>query len=470
VHVKPTSSESISAPAQGKGKLLRILGVGFGIAVIVGDTIGSGILRTPGEVAGHLGSYGWVIAIWILGGVYALFCTLSVTELGTMLPFAGGWYVYSRRAMGDFGGFVVGCCDWVMQTVTTAYLAVAFGEFAVALQPAFRGHIKLLAVGLLLALMLLNWLGLRMGSRTQKIASLTKAVALIGFVIACFVAGPGTAHADPAPAHIAGMRGGMLLAVVMALQAVIVTYDGWYGAIYFTEETENPARDLPRSSIGGVLVCVAIFLLVNGALFHVLHMSQLASSQMPVAEAATVVFGSRGRQLILLISLLAALSTINATLLITPRILFAMARDGMMPQSIARVNAGGTPASALLVGTLVAIVLALSGSFETLIAICSILFVVVYLSGFVSLFLLRRREPALERPFKLSGYPWSNLGVAVASAAFLGAAIVADLKDALFMLVLIALTVLGYFLFVPRSRRSLTPVPEVMPAASDLDG
>ena len=133
-------SDSAGSPARVKGHLLRILGVGFGIAVIVGDTIGTGIFRTPGEIAGHLGSYDLLIAAWVLGGVYAFFCTLAVTELGTMLPLAGGWYVYSRRAFGNYGGFVVGCCDWVMQSVAIGYLAVAFGEFAAEFQPALRGH------------------------------------------------------------------------------------------------------------------------------------------------------------------------------------------------------------------------------------------------------------------------------------------------------------------------------------------
>jgi basic amino acid/polyamine antiporter, APA family len=140
-----------------RGHLLRILGIGFGIAVIVGDTIGSGILRTPGEIAARLGNSGSIIAVWMIGGLYAFLCTLSVTELGTMLPKAGGWYVYSRRAFGEHGGFLAGCSDWVMQTVAMAYLAVAFGEFAAELQPAFRGHVKLVGVSALGCLMLLNW-------------------------------------------------------------------------------------------------------------------------------------------------------------------------------------------------------------------------------------------------------------------------------------------------------------------------
>src|SRR5580700_3387991 len=130
-------------PLRPKGHLLRILGVGFGIAVVIGNTVGVGILRTPGEIAARLQSSTLVIAIWVVGGLYAFFCTLSVSELGTMLPRAGGWYVYSRRAFGDYSGFLVGCCDWIVQAASLAYIAVAFGEFVVEFQPAFRGNVKL---------------------------------------------------------------------------------------------------------------------------------------------------------------------------------------------------------------------------------------------------------------------------------------------------------------------------------------
>ena len=454
------------ASSQPKGRLLRILGVSFGIAVIVGDTIGSGILRTPGEIAGHFGSYGFILAVWILGGVYALFCTLSVTELGTMLPFAGGWYVYSRRAMGDFAGFLVGSSDAVVQTVSNGYLAVAFGEFAAELQPAFRGHEKLLGVAALFALALLNWLGLRMGSRAQELTSLVKAVALIAFVVACFVSSSAAAHASVAPVHLVSTKGSLLLAVVLSLQAIIISYDGWYAAIYFAEEDEDPAKNLPRASIGGVLACAAIYLLVNLALFRTLPMSQFAGSHMPVADAAMAVLGGHAKQLILLISLVAAASTMNANTMITSRILFAMARDGMMPRWITRVNTGGTPTSALFVATVFSIALVLSGSFDTLVGIAAVLFVANYVSGFTSLFMLRRREPRLARPFKVWAYPWSNLVVLLVSAAFLVAAVVADLKDALFTLVLIALACPLYFLFI-RKHRVASPI--VLPAMSELE-
>ena len=438
----PDSDSKVSQPpSRSKGHLLRILGVTFGIAVIVGSTVGTGILRTPGEVAAGLKSSGLVMTVWVVGGIYAFFCTLSVTELGTMLPQAGGWYVYSRRAFGPYGGFLVGCSDWIMQSTATAYLAVAFGEFVVELLPAWHGNIKLIAVATVTFLALLNWVGLRSGSRTQELTSLAKVLALMGFVVACFVISPRGMRAAPqVSANFPVPQGGLLLALVGALQAVIITYDGWYGAIYFTEEDEDPARNLPRSSIAGVVACIAVFLLVNVALLRVLPFAQLAASKMPAADAAMAIFGGRGKQFILIVSMVAAISTINALLLTTPRILFGMSRDGLLPRRVTTVNAGGTPSTALFLGAVVAIGLALSGSFETLIAIASFLFVAVYLSGFCALFVLRVREPELARPFKVWGYPWSNLAVLLASAAFLIASVLGDLKNALIALILIALS------------------------------
>ena len=259
----------------------------------------------------------------------------------------------------------------------------------------------------------------------------------------------------------------ILVAVIVALQSIIATYDGWYSAIYFTEEDEDPARNLPRSSIAGVLACAAIFLLINAALFRALPMGRLAASQMPLADAAAIIFGAHGRVAILLLSLITVVSSLNVGLLIMPRILFAMARDRMIPGWITSVNAGGTPAYALLLSTAAAVALVLSGSFLTLIAISAILFVAVYLSGFISLFVLRVREPDLHRPFKMWGYPWTNLGICLGAGAFLIAAVVADLKHALFTVITIALTYPLYLLVKARRRAqdaSGTPIPLALDA------
>jgi basic amino acid/polyamine antiporter, APA family len=441
------------SPLPSKGHLLRILGVGFGVAVIVGGAIGSGILRTPGLVAAQLRSPGTIIAVWLAGGIYAFCCTLSVTELGTMLPRAGGWYVYSRRAFGNYAGFLVGCIDWVAQPVAIAYLAVAFADFAVQLQPSLHGYVKVVSVTCVTVLALLNWLGLRAGSRMQKLTSLIKTLGLIAFVVACFVISRHVVPEGlPLSSSLAAPKGGLLLAFLVALQAVIVTYDGWYFAIYFTEEDSDPARNLPRSSIAGVLACLAVYVLVNLALLHVLPMNKLAASEVPGADAAMIIFGGQGRLLILILAMVTAISALNATLLLAPRILFGMARDGFLPRWVTSVNSGGTPSAALLLVALTAIALVLSGGYEKLIALSSFLVVALYLSGFCALFALRVREPDLPRPFKSWGYPWINLGVLLASVAFLIATVVGDLKDALFTLILFALSYPLYLSLVHRER------------------
>lgn len=431
-----------------KGHLLRIVGVGFGIAVTVGGTVGSGILRTPGEIAAQLRSPWMIMAVWAVGGVYAFYATLAVTELATMLPREGGWYVYSREAFGEYAGFVVGSCDWMMQIVAISYLAVAFGEFSAGLLPALGAHVKLVSVAGVVVLTILNWLGLRAGSRAQELTSLIKALALIAFVAACFVLSPKDVTLPTST--LSNSHSSMLVALVIAFQAVFVTYDGWYSAIYFMEEDKDPARNLPRSAIGGILACMAIFLLVNAALLHVLPMAQLSASQVPAADAARVIVGSHGGQFILIISVVTVVSTINALLMISPRILFAMSRDRLLPHGMTSINSGGTPARALLAGALVVIGLVLSGSFDALIAIASFLFVTIYISGFVALLRLRVRRPELARPFKMWGYPWTLWGVLLVSAAFLVASVIGDLTHSLFTLILVAASYPIYLLAVKK--------------------
>ena len=451
-----------------KGHLLRILGVGFGIAIIVGGAIGSGILRTPGLVAAQLRSPGLIISVWLVGGVYAFCCTLSVIELGAMLPRAGGWYVFSRRAFGEYAGFSVGSIDWIAQAVAVAYLAVAFADFAAELLPSLHGYVKLVSVASVIALTLLNWIGLRAGSRTQELTCLIKALALIAFVVACFVIIPqGAPEGSGVPASLVAPKGGLLLGVLLALQAVIVTYDGWYFAIYFTEEDRDPARNLPRSSIVGVLACLAVYVLMNTALLHTLPMNRLAGSEIPAADAAMAIFDGRGKQIILVLAMVTVLSALNATVLLSCRILFGMGREGWLPPWVALVNPGGTPSAALLIVSLASIALILSGGYERLIGVASFLVVVLYLSGFCALFALRVREPDLPRPFKAWGYPWTNLGVLLASVAFLVATVVGDLKDALFTLILISLSYPVYFLAARRKRLLLSTSDGIAVQLSD---
>ena len=441
----------VATPIRTRGHLLRILGVGFGVAVSVGAMVGSGILRTPGEVVAHWDRPWPVFALWLLGGVYTLLSCSSLLELGTMFPNAGGWYVYSRHTFGDYGGFLAGCCDWMVETVATAYLAVALAEFAAGLQPALAGRVKAVALASLAALGLLNWLGLRAGSRTQELTSLVKALALVALVLACFRF-PAATQSPPSLvlSNSVEHKESLLLAFVLSMQAVIITYDGWYAPIYFTEEDKNPCRNLPRSMIGGVVSSTVIFLLMNAALLHVLPIGQLAGSQVPAADAAMLVFGSHGKQIILIISIVTVVSTINATLLMGPRVLFGMGRDGLAPGWAASVNPGGTPSGALLLTVLTSAVLVLSGSFDSLIAIASFFMLAVHISGFAALLVLRRRRADLPRPYKVWFYPWTPLAVLVVSAVLFVLFAIEDLGHSLVTLLLIALSYPVYVVAVKR--------------------
>jgi APA family basic amino acid/polyamine antiporter len=392
-------------------------------------------------VAAQLRNVPLIMLAWIAGGLCAVVCTLSVCELATMLPFEGGWYVYARRAFGGYGGFFAGYSDWLVQVVTLSYVGTAAGEFVVALVPRLAFNAKIVAIFILMLLGFLHHMGIRSGSRTQKVNSLIVGVALIGFVVACFALGHrDSPHTATPEVHLTPTGLSLIVAFVIAFQSIIATYDGWYSAIYFMEEDRDPTRNLPRSALGGVACSIGIFLLVNMALLYVLPLPQLAGSNVPAADAAQIIFGKSGQQILLLISLLTVFGVINATLLIAPRILFALGRDGLFFRQAAEVNVGGTPTAGLLLSVLAATVLIWSRSFEKLIAIQSVLAVVLYVTGFVSLFVLRRREPDLPRPFPAWGYPWTPLVALIGSLVYLALNIGIDFRNGLLALAFMALS------------------------------
>jgi APA family basic amino acid/polyamine antiporter len=402
---------AVSSPAPQRGKLLRVLGVGFGLAIAVGAAVGIGILRNPGGVAGQLGSYWLIVFAWVLGGVFCLLGANYLAELATMTPKAGGFYVHAHRAFGDYGGFVVGWSDWANNTLALAYVAVAFGEYASVLFFAGSAWGRVIcSVSVIVILTAVNWISVRSGSGTQQITSLVKAIALLAFVGACFAFGgtttgttPPTAAVEP-KTFLAG-----LAAFILAFQIVLGTYDGYYGPIYFAEEDTNPSRNLVRSMFGGIAIITAIYVLVNLALLHVLPMEQLAASKFAGGDAMAVMFGTRAGQIVTVLALISLIGILNAVLMQTPRILFALSRDGLFTPRAMDVNGGGTPYFGLLITALTAVLLAVVGSFELLLAIGGFLIVFVMIVLVAALFVLRRREPDAPRPYRTWGYPFTPI-------------------------------------------------------------
>jgi APA family basic amino acid/polyamine antiporter len=427
------------APPEGI-RLLRAFGIGFGIAVAVGGTIGAGILRTPSEVASLLPTPALFVAAWITGGIYALLGANAIAELGAMIPRSGGQFVFARRALGPYAGFVVGWNDWLSCAGSVAAISIVIGEAVVALAPALAGRASAVAVAVVAASTLLLWRDVRTADRSQRAASLVKAIVLLALVAAClaYAAARGGAETPPVPPPTGWA---LLGAFVLALQGVIYTYDGWTGVIYFSEEVRDPGRDIPRALFGGVLAVMALYLLVNAAFLAVVPLPEMARSALPAATAATAVFGAHGATVIHWLVALALPSAVLANLQMGSRVAFALGREGAAPGSLTTVRRGGTPASALLVTAVVVALFVVTGTFERVIALCAFLFVASYSVSFAAVFVLRRREPDAPRPYRARGHPLTTALALAGSLAFLVGVVVADPRGGLASLLLVALSV-----------------------------
>lgn len=442
-----------------QGSLLRVLGVGFGVAVIVGGAVGVGILRTPGAIAGMLGTPALILLAWALGGTYALLQANNLAELATAIPSSGGPYIFARRALGPYGGFVVGWADWLSLVVAMAYLPLAFGEFAARLVPVLAGREALVAVTALLAVLALQLHGVRTGSRLQEGIAILKGAALIAFVILCLSVPAAPSTGVPvAPGGVtpgAGSSG--LVSFAGALQLIIGAYGGWYAAAFFGGEQRDPARGIPRALIIGVVSMTALYLAMNVAYLRVLPMPEFVSSTLPAASAVQRVLGGSADRAVTALSMLLLLGIINAISMIAPRALFALARDGLFFERASVVNAGGTPAGATVITVAIAFALAFTGTFARLFALTAFLIIVVDATNNVSLLLLRRREPALPRPYRAVAAPASTIVSLVAALALLVGFIASDPRTAAIAVAFIAASY-PLFRLATRSSRA-TPVP-----------
>ena len=422
-----------SQPAtRSRGSLLRILGVGFGLAVIIGNTIGAGILRTPGEVAKYLPSAWIFLTVWVAGGLYALLGSFSMAELGAMMPRSGGYYVFARRAFGEYPAFIIGWTDFLAQVGSTAAVSLVAAEYTEYLLGRKPEHTVAIASSYAIVLAVLQWRGIKWGSMAQNISSAAKALALIGLIAAIFIFAPRGVHdSQPLASPV-----GLFAALMIALQFVIYTYDGWYAVIYFGEEVTDPGRDIPRSMFGGVLSVMAIYVLINVALLYALPMSQMAGNNLPIGTVSNIIFGRYGDTVVRSIFVISMLSAINAYHLMASRIPFAMATDGILTKKVAYVNRGGTPTIALAMSVVAAVAfIVFAGlfkeSFNKVVAIMAYFFTANYAVAYAAVFVLRKRDPQAERPYRAWGYPLSTGLALVFGILFLGGAFFTNIKDGL---------------------------------------
>jgi basic amino acid/polyamine antiporter, APA family len=381
--------------------LRRSLRAFDGLAMVVGIMVGSGIFRTPGLVAGLLGRPGLTFVAWTLGGLVGLLGALVFAELSTRHPRAGGKYVFAREAFGRRAAFVIGWTEGLgIYCAAIAAIAVVCGEYTARLLGWPVGRAPLLGALLIALFTALNLLGVAAGRFTQDAVTAAKVLALGAVaVLGLFGSGAGwTGELPDAPRGLAAVG-----ALAVAFQSVIWSYYGYVDAAKIAEEVHDPSRNLPRILLVGILGTTALYLLLNAAFLNTLPLDRLAASTLVPGDVIAAVVGSPAGAAIAGLALVVLLAGVNGNLFVTPRVLFGLARDGLGPAALARVNRGGTPSLAMLLVGVVSLLLAASGTFERLLSLAIALVLVT--DGFMVLvlFRLRARDPAA--PFRVPLYP-----------------------------------------------------------------
>jgi len=388
-------------PQISRGHLLRLLGVGFGVAVGFGEVIGSGILRSPSVIAGTVHAFWPIIALWCLGAINALLSANVVVELGTSIPRAGGPYVFAHRAFGDAGGLIVGWTIFSGHSAGSAAASVVFADFLPLAIPATRGHEAAVAVALQGILYATNIAGLREGRAMQGATSILKALLLFGFVFGAALLVP--SHAALAPASFAPIG---FAALIGAYQLIKGAYTGWDAAIYFSEESVAPGQSIPRAVFIGIAVTAFLYVAVNAMLLHVLGIAGTAASSLPFATVLARVAGSGASLLFAIGGMIIVIGCANANVMLAPRVLYALARDRLLPGVFESVNAGGSPYIAFLLSAIVSMALASTGAFALVFGLIATLSTMAGVIVEISYFVVRWREPDLVRPYRAILYPW----------------------------------------------------------------
>jgi APA family basic amino acid/polyamine antiporter len=450
----PTSRGGVTAAAsEPRRGLLRILGVGFGVAVSMGAAIGAGILRAPATIAAAVPYAAVILGLWVLGGLQAMLSANIYAELSAAVPKSGGQNVLAQRIYGDLGRLVVGWAEWITCVAAVAATSVSFADFMPLILPAAAAHKGAVAAGLQIAIYAVNLLGLREGRAIQAVTSAVKAGMLLLFAVAAFLISIGSRHGVPAASAASASTaviwtwGGFILAYKLVAGA----YSGWITPIIFAGENISPGRSIPRALFLGIGLTAVLYIAANAGLLFALGTDGIRASPLPFTDVISRIGGTAPAVLFAVTAAIAVASCSNANAMSSSRVLYALAEDGILPRSLRAVNAGGSPTLAFLMSGVVSLVLAATGRFALvfgLVATLNIANAVLIELGF---FILRRREPELARPYRARGYPWLPALALAMDAGILCFIASADHEG---ILVAIGLTLLCIpFAMVARARR-----------------
>jgi len=443
-------------PAPGED-LLRALGLFDTAALVIGTVIGSGIFLVPSEIARAVHSAPLMLAVWAIGGTLTLLGALSLAELGAAMPHAGGIYTYIGRAFGPLLGFL---CGWMLFTVGTsgsiATLAAALPIYLGAFLPLTPATSKLAGIVAILVFTGINIVGVKSGAIVQNILTALKVGGLVVMIVVIFVAPLQTAPSSaPVPGGAVGFT-----AVGIALVAVLWAYEGWHDVSFAAGEIHNPQRNFPRGLVAGTLTVVTLYLAANLAYLHVLSPSEIATTDRVALAAIGKVAGEWGARFLTAAIVCSILGAMNALVLAGPRAYYQMAKDRLFFEGLGRVHPRfRTPASALAVQAIWSCFLVLFvGGFSQLFTYVIFGAWIFYALAVGSVVVLRKKDPGLERPFRVPGYPIVPLLFVAAAAALVANTLVTSPRESSIGLAFIALGIpLYYFTPAARSRRLSRP-------------
>jgi amino acid transporter len=442
-------------------KLPRTLGLWSSVALVIGITIGSGIFRSPAGIAQKVPSPALMLSLWVVGGLITLCGALSLAELAAALPQTGGFYAYIREGFGRRSAFLFGWAELVLiRASALGGIAVVFGEYllrSTGIDPVEHYvAARALSAAAIGFAAFANIIGANVGAAIVGVSTFAKFMALVLLVGASFALGAGRgASFTHLTASASGPIG--LGAMGLALVSVLWAYDGWGDLSFAAGEVKNPQRNLPRAIILGTLALIAIYVLTNTAYLYVIPITEIADPRTPLVAADTMMalFGQTGVVLVSVFVMISSFSSLNGSMLASPRVFFAMADDGLFFESIAKVHPRfKTPYVAILLAALLGMALVMSRSFEALTETFVLAIWPFYALGIAAIYRLRRLRPDLPRPYKAIGYPVVPAIFIVSVAAFVLNALINDpIPTAITFLLIFAGLPVYHFAFARRDRR-----------------
>ncbi len=453
-------------------QLLRGLNVWHATSIVAGTIIGSGIFLVPAEMMQAVGSAGLVYLAWIVGGLLSFFGALTYAELGAVRPFAGGEYVYVRDAYGPLPGFLYGWTWFLIAkpasiaSVTAALVRVlgTFSTFSFLPQPFFAWHVTsdrvlamnyghLVAIAATVLITALNYIGVRKAGNFQFAFTVLKVAMILTVAFVAFTAASGSW--SNFGTSFAGAKGGMA-GFMAALVAALWAYDGWNDLNMVSEEIQRPERTIPFALIAGVGLVAVLYIGMNAGIQRALPASVIAQSSVPAAAASEAALGRIGISLVSIGMIFSMLATLNGTVMSGGRVPFAVARDGYLFKALADVHpVFHTPSLALVIQAAVAILLiVLGGAFRELFSLAIFAEWLFYMVAASTIFVFRRREPDVARPYRTVGYPVVPALFIATAAVLLYYTFVSNLRDSIAGVAVILLGIPVYLWFASRRAKS----------------